>query len=375
MQSIVDAPRAGTGLSAAPAVTKKANKDADTVGESDLSDDEDWLADALEDDEAKPLPHETTTGTAAQPVSSTAAPAPAAVVPAMTAVLPSLAQHAAFEEEDDYDDEDMDEAAPAVPGSSLLPIAHMASPAVHAVPAVSATLPSSAVTAAPGLATATLPAAAGSSQAQTAASAAHDANLQLPQPLAAQPIASLPVVAGPATVQGQMPVLGLNPEAAAIQLQPSRRREVTVKEQRREAAEKGATLPVLMTSNGECILKYSDLMASTTFLLPQQTGDSDATARAKLRAERLNALKAQSMDKEKASATAAVAKAEDSDDESFFHMACKRKLPEHLVDSSAFSQDSDTDVVTHEVDSTQRQTAQTDKSVSHQEKRPALHTQ
>lgn len=375
-QSLVEAPRVSGSAPTRRAAGKKAAKDVDTVGESDLSDDEDWLAEALEADEPETkAPSVIPASHAAQPGNS-AAQAPTKVAPpAAAAMLQSLPKATAFEEEDDYDAEDAPQGAQAgpaaVPGSNAALPLPVAPPTLPVLPgAHTSSLPAAAPVA-------TAAAAASGSQAQAESSAAQ-ASLMQSQAVASVPSASHTASISAAVVTAAAQAQTLSSDGtghkAATQPQTLRVQPKTVEEQMQAARAKGASLPVLVTSDGRYLLKFSDLMPSVDALPQvQQSGHTDAISRAKLRAERLNALKAQtSTDKARAIA-AARARSEDSDDESFFHVAARGKLPEHLVDSSMLSQESDVDVVMHEVDSQEQQSAQSEAKAQHGDRQ--LHPQ
>lgn len=367
----MEAPRASGSALARRAAANKAAKDADTVGESDLSDDEDWLAEALEADEPDTKPSNAVAVSHTTQPGSSATQAPTKIAPAAAAVLQSLPKAAAFEEEDDYDAEDAPQGAQAataaISGSNagLLPV----------TPPTLPVLPGAHLSLTP--AAATVAAAASGSQAQAGGSAAQ-ASLMQPQTVASVPSASYPAATSAAVVTAAAQAQTLSSDGtghtAATQPQTLSQKPKTVEEQMQAARAKGASLPVLVTSDGRYLLKFSDLMPSVDALAQvQQTGHTDAISRAKLRAERLNALKAQtSTDKAKAVAAARV-RSEGSDDESFFHVAAKGKLPEHLVDSSMLSQESDADVVMHEVDSQEQQSAQSEVKAQHGDRQ--LHPQ
>lgn len=358
--------RASDDVSSQSATRKKPAKDADTVGESDLSDDEGWLADALEADESEPQPQPPAINSSLSQPSNIALQAPAPVAaPATAAVLPAFAKPAAFEEEDDYDAEDASAAGPT--------------------PAASLTQPGNSTTMSLPTGTQTLPAAAfqtGASASATASANGPEASLAAsPWPLQPQVTSSVPsatqqpapgsasVVPVAPAAHAQLPPSLVIAQAAGTQPQSVSRKPKTIEEQLQKAAEEGVSLPVLRTSDGRCLVKYSDLMPSLSSRPEEQpVGSTDAVSRAKLRAERLNALKAQiSTDKVKAASAAAV-RAEDSDDESFLHVAARGKLPQHLVESSVLSQESDEDVVMHEADSQEQQSAKTEAQSQHRGK-------
>ena len=106
----------------------------------------------------------------------------------------------------------------------------------------------------------------------------------------------------------------------------------------------------MTTSDGRPILRYSDLIQKGTVYAGDIATEAslNAASAARLRAERLNALKAQTAAAADSSASAAAAApvtkaADDSDDEGFLHATAVGKLPEHLRRSN--SQDSDSDIL------------------------------
>ena len=120
-----------------------------------------------------------------------------------------------------------------------------------------------------------------------------------------------------------------------------------------QAQAAGVAFPVMTTSDGRPVLKYSDLMQKGRVFEADavtEEGIAAATA-ARVRAERLNALQAQTASAGASSAAAAapasaaaVTKpAEDSDEEGFLHATALGSLPDHLRRSE--SQDSDSDVL------------------------------
>ena len=113
----------------------------------------------------------------------------------------------------------------------------------------------------------------------------------------------------------------------------------------------GIAFPVMTTSDGRPVLKYSDLMQKgRVFDTDAVTEESQAAASAaRVRAERLNALQAQtaaagaSSAPDAAAAGAAAKAAEDTEDEEgFLHASAVGSLPDHLRRSE--SEDSDSDV-------------------------------
>lgn len=107
----------------------------------------------------------------------------------------------------------------------------------------------------------------------------------------------------------------------------------------------------MTTSDGRPVLKYSDLMHKGRLFEADAVTEEGiaAAAAARVRAERLNALQAQTAAAGPSSATAATAApavtkppAEDSDEEGFLHATALEGLPDHLRRSD--SQDSDSDV-------------------------------
>lgn len=116
-----------------------------------------------------------------------------------------------------------------------------------------------------------------------------------------------------------------------------------------QAQAAGVAFPVMTTSDGRPILKYSDLMQKgRAFAADAVTEEGIAAATAaRLRAERLNALQAQTASAGASSAGAAAAAVtkpvEDSDEEDFLHATPLGSLPDHLRWSD--SQDSDSDVI------------------------------
>ena len=115
----------------------------------------------------------------------------------------------------------------------------------------------------------------------------------------------------------------------------------------------GFDFPVMTTADGRPILRYSDLPPKCT---PADTDDKgkDPTAEqemsssisAKLRAERLKAIRLQTGGAASVQAipSAVSGQADDIDEEGFLHAAAVGKLPEHLTQTE--SQDSDSDVIT-----------------------------
>ena len=111
MQDLAEDRPTGKGSAAKAAASKSTKQLADTVGESDISDEEDWLTEPAET--AKP-----SAPTGAPPIDTAAA----SFVPSSLATL----GQPAFQQEDDYDaDEDAAAAAPAT-HSQALPIATQA---------------------------------------------------------------------------------------------------------------------------------------------------------------------------------------------------------------------------------------------------------
>ena len=111
-----------------------------------------------------------------------------------------------------------------------------------------------------------------------------------------------------------------------------------------QAQAAGVAFPVMTTSDGRPVLKYSDLMQKGRVFEADGVTEEGiaAAAAARVRAERLNALQAQTS--AGASTAATVAKpAEDSDEEGFLHATALGSLPEHLRRSD--SQVSDSDVL------------------------------
>lgn len=113
----------------------------------------------------------------------------------------------------------------------------------------------------------------------------------------------------------------------------------------------GIAFPVMTTSDGRPILKYSDLMQKGRVVDADAVTEEGiaAASAARLRAERLNALQAQTTAAGASSAAAAASapavskSAEDSDEEGFLHATAFGSLPDHLRRSE--SQDSDSDVL------------------------------
>lgn len=116
-----------------------------------------------------------------------------------------------------------------------------------------------------------------------------------------------------------------------------------------QAQAAGIAFPVMTTTDGRPILKYSDLMQKgRAFEADAATEEGIAAATAaRVRAERLNALQAPTASARASSAGAAAAAvtnpAEDSDEEDFLHATALGSLPDHLRRSD--SQDSDSDVL------------------------------
>lgn len=110
----------------------------------------------------------------------------------------------------------------------------------------------------------------------------------------------------------------------------------------------------MTTSDGRPVLKYSDLMQKGRLFEADAVTEEGiaAASAARVRAERLNALQAQTAAAGLSSAAAAAAAsapavmtkppAEDSDEEGFLHATALEGLPDHLRRSD--SQDSDSDV-------------------------------
>ena len=105
----------------------------------------------------------------------------------------------------------------------------------------------------------------------------------------------------------------------------------------------------MTTSDGRPVLKYSDLMQKgRVFEVDAVTEEGiAAAAAARIRAERLNAIQAQTSagasSAAAAPAAAATKPAEDSDEEDFLHATALGSLPDHLRRSD--SQESDSDVL------------------------------
>ncbi|KAL3162013.1 hypothetical protein ABBQ38_009085 [Trebouxia sp. C0009 RCD-2024] len=117
-----------------------------------------------------------------------------------------------------------------------------------------------------------------------------------------------------------------------------------------QAQAAGIAFPVMTTSDGRPILKYSDLMQKGRVFDADAVSEESlaAASAARVRAERLNALQAQTASAGAFSAPAAAASsaaakaAEGSDDEEgFLHASAVGSLPDHLRRS--VSQDSDSD--------------------------------
>jgi hypothetical protein len=133
----------------------------------------------------------------------------------------------------------------------------------------------------------------------------------------------------------------------------------------------GVDLPFVTGSDGRPLLQYSGLLPKGNPIPLSQEEEKEEGSRklsetsAKLRAERLNILKAQtaatasaatSATAASATASAAAAQADEADEEGFMHAAAVGKLPEHLVRSE--SQESDSDVIMDRPDEDERQPAE-----------------
>ncbi len=139
----------------------------------------------------------------------------------------------------------------------------------------------------------------------------------------------------------------------------------------------GVDLPFVTGSDGRPLLQYSRLLPKGNPVPPSQEEEKEKHSRqlsetgAKLRAERLNILKAQtaamasaassaasSAAAASATASAAAAQTDEGDEEGFMHAAAVGKLPDHLVRSE--SQESDSDVITDRPDEDERQPAESE---------------
>lgn len=262
-----------------------------------------------------------------------------------TADLTGFPQQAAFAEEDDYD---MEDASDPPPSALTAPPARSLSIVPLAIPSI-----------APGVVRSLA-----APHAQPAASAGlagpQAAELQPPQsdvlptpgvPQHGHPAAAPFGLAMHMPVQFQSVPPFVAPQPAAFQLPAGRAKPVTLQEQMQLAAASGIVLPVVTASNGRSMLRYSDLLPSVDSKPAEQLPEqADAASRARVRAERLNALTLQTSTDAAKVAAATAAGEDDSDEESFLHAKVMRKLPEHLVDSSTLSDESDSDVVISEAD-------------------------
>lgn len=134
----------------------------------------------------------------------------------------------------------------------------------------------------------------------------------------------------------------------------------------------GVDLPFVTGSDGRPLLQYSRLLPKGNPIPPSQEEEKEEDSRklsetsAKLRAERLNILKAQTAASASAAtsaaaalatASAAAAQTDEGDEEGFMHAAVS-KLSDHLVRSE--SQESDSDVITDRPDEDERQPAESE---------------
>lgn len=142
----------------------------------------------------------------------------------------------------------------------------------------------------------------------------------------------------------------------------------------------GVDLPFVTGSDGRPLLQYSRLLPKGNPVPPSQEEEKDEGSRklsetsAKLRAERLNILKAQAAAMAattaaaaSATASAAAAHTDEGDEEEFMHAAAVGKLPDHLVRSE--SQESDSDVITDRPDEDERQPAESEARLQQDPKR------
>ena len=138
----------------------------------------------------------------------------------------------------------------------------------------------------------------------------------------------------------------------------------------------GAAFPVMITTDGRPVLKYSELLPrnSTTVIDTKPEAELLAASNARLRAERLKALKSQSPAAALVSplppaassapapaAATAAARGDDSDEEGFLHAAAVGKLPGHLTRTE--SQESDSDVIIDKQDEEEGQSAESEKKM------------
>ncbi len=150
----------------------------------------------------------------------------------------------------------------------------------------------------------------------------------------------------------------------------------------------GVAFPVMTTLGGRPVLKYSDLLPRMNAPAADKEAQEEierrdlGLANARLRAERLKALKAQSSSAAAAAAAAsasasasalAAAKAApvkdvDSDDEGFMHATAVGKLPEHLIRSES-QESADSDVILDKQDDERQQSAESQQRVQQDPKR------
>ena len=135
----------------------------------------------------------------------------------------------------------------------------------------------------------------------------------------------------------------------------------------------GAAFPVMITTDGRPVLKYSELLPrnSTTVIDTKPEAELLAASNARLRAERLKALKSQSPAAALVSpaassapapaAATAAARGDDSDEEGFLHATAVGKLPGHLTRTE--SQESDSDVIMDKQDEEEGQLAESEKKM------------
>ena len=136
----------------------------------------------------------------------------------------------------------------------------------------------------------------------------------------------------------------------------------------------GVDLPFVTGSDGRPLLQYSRLLPKGKPIPPSQDEEKEEGSRklsetsAKLRAERLNILKAQTAAMASAATSAAAAaQTDEGDEEGFMHAAAVGKLPEHLVRSE--SQESDSDVITDRPDEHEQQPPESEARLQQDPKR------
>ncbi|KAL0025336.1 hypothetical protein WJX79_008358 [Trebouxia sp. C0005] len=158
------------------------------------------------------------------------------------------------------------------------------------------------------------------------------------------------------------------------------KKPTTLQQQIEMAQAAGVDLPFVTGSDGRPLLQYSRLLPKGNPVPPSQEEEKDEGSRklsetsAKLRAERLNILKAQAAAMAattaaaaSATASAAAAHTDEGDEEEFMHAAAVGKLPDHLVRSE--SQESDSDVITDRPDEDERQPAESEARLQQDPKR------